>query len=74
MYKGRYVAVIEYDFLFDETLPHARPVEQVQEFFRSGVAEQEILYLMNTDVLPPEMGECKVTQTYFDMYEVPEEV
>lgn len=73
MYKGRYVAVVEYDFTFDETLPHARPVEHVRGFFRSGEVEKAIKDMLCIDVFDPDMGECEVTQTYFDMHEVPPE-
>lgn len=73
MYKGRYVAVIEYDFVFDPSQPNAMSAEIVQDFFRSGVVEQGIICQTSAGVFPKDMGACKVTQTYFDMFEVPEE-
>lgn len=73
MYKGRYVAVIEYDFAFDESLPHAKRVENISDFFRSGEIEKEIENELHLVIFPPENGECKVTQAYFDVYEVPKE-
>ena len=72
MYKGRYVAVIEYDWTFDNNAPNARPVEQVREMFRSGDFETELCKILCDEVFDARMGNCKVTQTLFDMYEQPE--
>lgn len=73
MHNGRYVAVIEYDFAWNEKAPNARPVEHVQGFFRSGEIEKEIRRMLCTEIFDPEMGNCEVTQTFFDMREVPKE-
>ena len=72
MYKGRYVAMIEYDFTFDNNAPKAKPVEQVREMFRSGEIETYVRKLLYEEVLDAQLGNCKVTQTLFDMHELPE--
>ena len=72
-HKGRYVAVVEYDFIFDDSLPNARPIGAVKEMFKSGAVEDELYSLLCAEAFDPEMGELKVTQTYFDMYELQED-
>lgn len=72
MYKGRYVAVIEYDFVFNNHDPDARPIEQIQEQFRSGVVETGLTDLLRNEAFDADIGKWKVTQTLFDMYELPE--
>ena len=74
MYKGRYVALVEYDFKIDESDPNVRPIEQIQEMFRCGMFEKELADLMNEEVFDPNIGDCKVTQTFFDMHVMPEEM
>lgn len=74
MYKGRYVAVIEYDFAIDESAPNVRPIEQIKDMFTTGIVERGIKEVLFDDIFDPSIGDCKVTQTYFDMYSaLPEE-
>ena len=71
--KGRYVAQIEYDFVFDDSAPNARPVAEISNMFRSGEVELSLNKLLVEEVFDPSIGECDVTQLYFDMHEPPEE-
>lgn len=73
MYKGRYVAVIEYDFAIDDADPNVRPIEHIREAFVSGVVDRGIEEVLCDDIFDPSIGKCKVTQTLFDMYEAPKE-
>ena len=70
MYKGRYVALVEYDWTFDDSAPNARPIEHIMDMFKSGMVETELANLLCDEVFDPSIGNCKVTQTFFDMYEV----
>lgn len=70
MYKGRYVALVEYDFKIDESAPNVRPIEHIREMFKSGMIETELANLLCDEVFDPSIGNCNVTQTFFDMYEV----
>jgi len=70
MYKGRYVALVEYDFKIDESDPNVRPIEHIRDMFKSGMMETELANLLCDEVFDPSIGNCKVTQTFFDMYEV----
>lgn len=72
MYKGRYVAIIEYDFVFDNHAPNALPVDQVRETFRCGAVEKGLAKLLRDEAFDLDVGNWKVTQTLFDMYEQPE--
>lgn len=71
--KGRYVVQIEYDFVFDDTVPNTRTVNEIRNMFTSGEAEIGITNIMNEEVFDPSFGKCSVTQMYFDMHELPEE-
>lgn len=70
MYKGRYVALVEYDFNFDESAPNVRPVEYIRDMFKSGMFETEIANVICDEVFDPSIGNCKVTKMFFDMCEV----
>lgn len=71
--KGRYVAQIEYDFVFDDALPDARSVEAIRNDFRSGYAEEVLKELLTEEFFDTSVGKCAVKQLYFDMHEPPEE-
>lgn len=73
MYKGRYVALVEYDFKFDESAPNVRPIEPIWDMFNSGTIETGIANLLCDEVFDTSIGNCKVTQTFFDLYKVPKE-
>ena len=73
MHRGRYVAVIEYDFAIDESAPNVRPIEHIRNMFTTGIVERGIKEVLCDDIFDPSIGTCKVTQTYFDMYAVPSE-
>lgn len=73
MYKGRYVSLVEYDFTFDDSAPNARPIEEIHKMFRNGNFEKELTQLLCDEVFDPQMGDCKVTQMYFTLYEAPKE-
>lgn len=73
MYKGRYVALVEYDFTFDDSAPNARPIEEIHKMFRDGNVEKELTQLLCDEAFDPRMGDCKVTQMYFTLYEQPKE-
>lgn len=71
--KGRYVAQIEYDFVFDDTLPYARNLESIRNDFISGYAEEALKELLAEELFDTSVGKCSVKQLYFDMHELPEE-
>ena len=73
LYKGRYVALVEYDFTFDAEAPNARPIEDIYNTFRSGDVETELAQLLCDEAFDTRMGNCKVTQQYFTLYEAPKE-
>lgn len=73
MYKGRYVAVIEYDFMIDESAPNVRPIEDIRDMFKNGIVKRGIEEVLCDDIFDPSIGNCKVTETFFGMCEVPKE-
>ena len=73
MHKGRYVALVEYDFMIDESDPNVRPIEYIRDMFKNGTVEGGIAEVLNDDIFDPSIGSFKVTQTFFDMYEVAKE-
>lgn len=73
MYNGRYVAVIEYDFMIDESAPDVRPIEDIRDIFKNGIVKRGIEEVLCDDIFDLSIGNCKVTETFFDMHEVPKE-
>lgn len=73
MHKGRYVALVEYDFMIDESDPNVRPIEYIRDMLRNGTIETGIANVLCDEVFDTSCGSCKVTQTFFDMYEVAKE-
>lgn len=73
MHKGRYVALVEYDFMIDESDPNVRPIEYIRDMLRNGTIETGIANVLCDEVFDTSMGNCKVTQTFSDIYEVAKE-
>lgn len=67
MYKGKYVAKIEYEFQFDENHPHILPIDTIRAKFTGEGLTKAIEDALADWVFDPEDGKLHASMISFDM-------